>query len=145
MIPRAPPILPPDNVLRASINPTVYINLYEKVILHNLQPSCPINLTDMIRSCVVGWQRDGEWPPRPAIPNATPIPMRKKAPGKKKTSINGSEGNNVARRMSFGLLGNQKEEDTSKAGKGFRRSLQKAFGIGSGLGGSEQTNAGEKA
>jgi len=40
--------------------------------------------------------------------------------------------------MSFGLLGNgasgkEKEEDDggSKAGKGFRRSLQKALGIGS--------------
>ena len=44
--------------------------------------------------------------------------------------------NNVARRMSFGLLGKEKEkgedEATKGAGKGFRRSLQKAFGMGEG-------------
>lgn len=26
----------------------------------------PINLADMVRACVMGWKKDGEWPPRPA-------------------------------------------------------------------------------
>ncbi|MDE9440015.1 DUF4050 domain-containing protein, partial [Staphylococcus xylosus] len=36
--------------------PSLYLSLYDKVILNNLQPSCPINLQDMIRSCVTGWK-----------------------------------------------------------------------------------------
>jgi hypothetical protein len=160
LLPLAPPILPPENCLRASINPTVYINLYEKVILSNLQPSCPINLSDMIRSCVVGWQRDGEWPPRPILPAssahsaaaaaAIAAAQRKKQQKQQQKAKRLSNagvgqdgvGSNVARRMSFGLLGSGggKEKDEgasggdgttgSKAGKGFRRSLQKAFGLG---------------
>jgi hypothetical protein len=141
LLPLAPPILPPENCLRASINPTVYINLYEKVILSSLQPSCPINLSDMVRSCVVGWQRDGEWPPRPVIPNnsaaAAAAAQRKKQQKQAKRLSNAgvSDGSNVARRMSFGLLGSgggkkEDEGDGSRAGKGFRRSLQKALGIG---------------
>ncbi|KAH8168864.1 hypothetical protein LIA77_10990 [Sarocladium implicatum] len=142
LIPLAPPILPPENCLRASISPAVYINLYEKVILSNLQPSCPINLSDMIRSCVVGWQRDGEWPPRSVVlPTTTTHISAQQAPKKtKRMSANvaggDASGNNVARRMSFGLLGKEREkgadEESAKGGKGFRKSLQKAFGMGEG-------------
>ncbi|KAK0386959.1 hypothetical protein NLU13_5272 [Sarocladium strictum] len=151
LIPLAPPILPPENCLRASINPSVYINLYEKVILSSLQPSCPINLSDMIRSCVVGWQRDGEWPPRAIVPITTAAAAaaaaaaaqrkRQQKAAKRLSNAGASDGtgaaSNVARRMSFGLLGSggggvkeKDETDGSRAGKGFRRSLQKALGIG---------------
>ncbi|KAF4976645.1 hypothetical protein FZEAL_6719, partial [Fusarium zealandicum] len=67
LLPLAPPLLPPNNPLRASITPSVYLSLYDKVIIHSLQPSCPINLSDMLRACVSGWKRDGEWPPRPTM------------------------------------------------------------------------------
>ncbi|KAH7149769.1 hypothetical protein B0J13DRAFT_522857 [Dactylonectria estremocensis] len=123
LIPIAPPLLPPNNPLRASITPSVYLSLYDKVIIHNLQPSCPINLSDMLRACVTGWKRDGEWPPRAT---AAPAPVVRKK--KKATPPPHDNSGNVARRMSFGLLGRDKDEDSAPA-KMFRRSLHKALGI----------------
>lgn len=128
LLPLAQPILPPNNPLRASITPSVYVSLYDKVILHNMQPSCPINLADMMKSCVAGWKRDGEWPPKPAPYDGGAVAVKKKpkkapeAPGTMKTS----------RRLSFGIRKKETEDD-SKAGKGIRRSLQRAFGIGSSI------------
>lgn len=63
-IPIAPPILPPTNGMRKSITPEAYNTIYDKVVLQSLTPSCPMNLKDVTRSCVQGWKRDGEWPPK---------------------------------------------------------------------------------
>ncbi|OAQ95694.1 hypothetical protein LLEC1_01803 [Akanthomyces lecanii] len=132
LLPLVQPILPPINPLRASITPNVYLGLYDKVILHNLQPSCPINLSDMLRSCVTGWKRDGEWPPRSTTYN--PPAARKKSykprkiaaatPAAQPTEAETRAG----RRLSFNLL--NRDNDESRAGKGFRKSLQRAFGMG---------------
>jgi hypothetical protein len=51
----------------------MYSSLYDKVVVQSLQPSCPVNLADMMRACVVGWKRDGEWPPKSNYP--APAPM----------------------------------------------------------------------
>lgn len=115
-------ILPPTNGFRASITPAIYLSLYDKVILNSLQPSCPINLSDMIRSCVMGWKRDGEWPPKPSAPELAG--RRKKA--KMASGTTGSSIGVTARRMSLGLLGRDKDEN----GLGIRKSLQKALGLG---------------
>lgn len=73
MVPVRPPLLPPGNPMRASITPSIYLSLYDKLVLNCLRPSCPVNLSDMIGSCVAGWKRDNEWlPPRPV---ATPAPV----------------------------------------------------------------------
>ncbi|KAF4335563.1 atrophin-1 [Fusarium beomiforme] len=125
LLPLPPPLLPPNNTLRASITPSVYLSLYDKVIIHSLQPSCPINLSDMLRACVTGWKRDGEWPPRPTI---APAPVAKKKP--KKPSNPSENTGSTVRRMSFGLLGRDKDDTTG--GKGIRRSLVRALGIGEG-------------
>ncbi|KFA50525.1 hypothetical protein S40293_03029 [Stachybotrys chartarum IBT 40293] len=122
LIPLAPPLLPPNNPLRASITPSVYLNLYDKVVLHSLQPTCPINLSDMLRSCVAGWKRDGEWPPQPTAAEPSMAARRKKA-------ANDNNGN-VARRMSNVFLGRDKADD-GKSGNRIRRSIQRALGIGS--------------
>lgn len=71
LLPVPPPLLPPQNPMRASVTPSMYASLYDKVVVQNLQPSCPVNLSDMLRACVVGWKRDGEWPPKPSYP--TPV------------------------------------------------------------------------
>lgn len=132
LLPLAQPILPPNNPLRASITPNVYLGLYDKVILHNLQPSCPINLSDMLRSCVTGWKRDGEWPPRSAP--YSPTASRKKSSKPKKTAAarpaaqSTEAETKTGRRLSFNLL--NRDNDESRAGKGFRKSLQRAFGMG---------------
>ncbi|KAJ4306843.1 hypothetical protein N0V88_000214 [Collariella sp. IMI 366227] len=54
--------------------PSMYGSLYDKVVSQSLQPSCPVNLGDMLRACVVGWKRDGEWPPRSSYPAPAPVP-----------------------------------------------------------------------
>lgn len=110
LIPVAPPLLPPANAMRASISPSVFPALYDKLVVNGLTPSCPVNLHDMIRACVVGWKRDGEWPPRAVVETA---PVRRR---KRKSAESG------ARRMSLGRLG--------KEDGGIRRSMQKFFGHG---------------
>ncbi|RCI12266.1 hypothetical protein L249_0007 [Ophiocordyceps polyrhachis-furcata BCC 54312] len=132
LVPVGLPLLPPSNSMRATITPAVYSNLYDKVVLNNVQPSCPINLSDMLRSCVAGWKRDGEWPPRPAVPDPT-VSVRR---SKKASSAGGDCSGSVAHRMSFGLLSRDKDDD-GRTSKGFRRSLQKAFGLGVGTGNGE--------
>lgn len=125
LLPLAQPLLPPTNPLRASITPSVYLSLYDKVILHNLQPSCPINLADMLRSCVSGWKRDGEWPPRPTPSQEAAAKKKQKKPATPSNAENG----NASRRLSFGRRPRENQEE-SRTGKGFRRSLQRAFGLG---------------
>ena len=71
-IPVAAPILPPLNAMRASITPAAYNTIYDKVVLQGQTPSCPMNLKDVTRSCVQGWKRDGEWPPK-----STELPKKK--------------------------------------------------------------------
>jgi len=53
----------------------MYGSLYDKVVAQSLQPSCPVNLADMLRACVVGWKRDGEWPPKSVYPAPAPVQM----------------------------------------------------------------------
>ena len=77
-IPIALPLIPPTNAMRASINPTAYNTIYDKVILQQLTPSCPINLKDVTRSCVQGWKRDGEWPPKSSVPDTLAGRRRRK-------------------------------------------------------------------
>jgi hypothetical protein len=78
-IPVVPPLIPPENAMRASITPTAYNTIYDKVILQNLSPSCPINLKDITRSCVQGWKRDGEWPPKSSVPDTLAGRRRRKS------------------------------------------------------------------
>ena len=79
LLPLPPPLLPPQNPMRASVTPSIYPSLYDKIIINNMQPSCPVNLADMLRACVVGWKRDGEWPPKSQYTNivAPPMPVPK--------------------------------------------------------------------
>ncbi|KAM0256531.1 hypothetical protein ACHAQJ_004942, partial [Trichoderma viride] len=128
LLPIPHPILPPTNGFRASITPAIYLSLYDKVIQNNLQPSCPINLSDMLRACVTGWKRDGEWPPKGSAPEPLAVTMRRKKAKKASTTTGGSIGV-TARRLSLGLIGRDKD-DEHHAGIGIRKSLQKALGLG---------------
>lgn len=76
-VPIAKSLLPPDNAMRASITPQAYGMIYDKVILQSLTPSCPINLSDVIQSCVQGWKRDGEWPPSSSVPEPSLVAKKK--------------------------------------------------------------------
>ncbi|TQN72146.1 hypothetical protein CSHISOI_03360, partial [Colletotrichum shisoi] len=127
IVPISAPLLPPGNPMRASITPAVYMSLYEKVIVHALTPSCPVNLSDMIRACVVGWKRDGEWPPKPSAAEPGIVAVRRR----KKSAVEG-QGQNATRRMSLGFLGRgeKTENQDESGGKGIRKSLQRVLGIG---------------
>jgi hypothetical protein len=132
LLPIPPPLLPPGNPMRSSITSAVYLSLYDKVVVHSLMPSCPINLKDMVRSCVAGWKRDGEWPPRPTAQDPGTIAVRRK----KKAS---NDQTKLTRRMSFGFLNRgekpekaEKDEEAAGTGKGIRRSLQRVLGLGHG-------------
>jgi hypothetical protein len=122
LLPLAPPLIPPANSMRSSIVPSIYASIYDKVVKHSMQPSCPINLGDMIRSCVAGWKRDGEWPPRITPPEPAVVTARKRldAEGGRKMSLGGLLGGGKGRTSE-----ESKEEDGAK---GLRRSLQKVFG-----------------
>jgi hypothetical protein len=149
LLPIPPPLLPPQNPMRASVTPSIYPSLYDKIVVHSLQPSCPVNLADMLRACVVGWKRDGEWPPRPtmvapvltatdlaAMRHRKAVATREQHARKASTATAGS-----SRRMSFvGFLGGGNKDEKEKgsggngsdegAGKAIRRSLQKVFSLG---------------
>ena len=160
ILPVPPPLLPTQNGMRASVTPSIYPSLYDKIVVHSLQPSCPVNLGDMLRACVVGWKRDGEWPPKlsmappPAAihPSYAALSLRAH---RKSNSIAASRperaqkptmGTSTAsRRMSFGaLLGRGEDKEKDKSGterrdshhdddsKGIRKSLKHVFSLGHG-------------
>ena len=60
-IPILEPILPADNPIRAHITHAAYNTIYDKVVTQAMTPSIPINLKDVVGSCVQGWKRDGQW------------------------------------------------------------------------------------
>ncbi|KAF8851002.1 hypothetical protein BDZ45DRAFT_679446 [Acephala macrosclerotiorum] len=123
-VPVAPPIIPPENAMRASILPAAYNTIYDKVVVQALTPSCPMNLKDVTRSCVQGWKRDGEWPPK-----STPAEQKK--------------GRKMSIASLFGVEKHEKEvkemakptyekEPEKKAGPaaGLRKGLQKILHLG---------------
>ncbi|KAK8107971.1 uncharacterized protein PG998_009984 [Apiospora kogelbergensis] len=144
LLPIPPPLLPPANPMRASITPATYPSIYDRIVVHSMTPACPVNLGDVLRACVAGWKRDGEWPPR-----STEAPTSVVAVKKKKRESNASHAS-TGRRMSLGFLGrresatgaqanatsgtqpgaNGNQEDVAGAGKAIRRSIQKVFGLG---------------
>ncbi|KAG9243167.1 hypothetical protein BJ878DRAFT_512089 [Calycina marina] len=60
-IPIVDPILPAENPIRSQISHAAYNTIYDKVVNQGLTPSVPINLKDVVGSCVQGWKRDGSW------------------------------------------------------------------------------------
>lgn len=156
LLPIPPPLLPPANPMRASITPALYNSIYEKVVVHSLQPSCPINLSDMVHACVAGWKRDGEWPPRPMGPEpAAVVAVRRKRSAARAAADHSQNHSSYmaaagagghSRKMSFSFLGvhgHGSEKDKTRresmaeegsggsgTGKGIRRSLQKVLGLG---------------
>lgn len=64
LVPLAPPLLPPDNAVRASITPATYPAIYSKIVIQGLTPTVPINLSDVVGALVWGWKENDEWPPK---------------------------------------------------------------------------------
>jgi hypothetical protein len=122
-IPIAPPLIPPENAMRASILPSAYNTIYDKVVVQALTPSCPMNLKDVTRSCVQGWKRDGEWPPKAMMPTEA---AKKKARKLSVASIFGLEKHEKEKEKDV------KKEDVEKSPTtgGIRRSLQKILSLG---------------
>ncbi|KAI0107000.1 hypothetical protein GGR51DRAFT_517051 [Nemania sp. FL0031] len=140
LLPIPPPLLPAANPMRASITPASYAAIYDKIIIHGLTPACPINLADVMRSCVVGWKRDGEWPPRPVE-----VPAVAAVRKKKRKDSNTEKRASIGRRLSFNFLGRRlsggsdpnsapaspaTKQDDAGAARGMRKSLQRVLGLG---------------
>ncbi|KAI1076532.1 hypothetical protein F5B20DRAFT_319790 [Whalleya microplaca] len=138
LIPIPPPLLPTTVPMRASITPASYSTIYDKIVVQSATPACPVNLGDVMRACVTGWKRDGEWPPR-AIEPPPVVAVRRKR------KDNGTDRPNAARRLSLSFLGRRQSvvgdpgalagntahpEDTGSPGKGIRKSLQRVLGLG---------------
>ncbi|KAI1388464.1 uncharacterized protein F4822DRAFT_402916 [Hypoxylon trugodes] len=143
LIPIPEPLLPAVTPMRTSITPAAYPTIYDKIVLQSATPSCPINLSDVVRSCVTGWRRDGEWPPRSMEPPPVVAVRRKKKESSpdsknhnKRISINF-----LGRRLSVGAEPSspvvestphhpEKEEPCPMStNKAFRKSLQRVLGL----------------
>ncbi|CZR52882.1 uncharacterized protein PAC_02759 [Phialocephala subalpina] len=124
-VPVAPPLIPPENAMRASILPAAYNTIYDKVVVQALTPSCPMNLKDVTRSCVQGWKRDGEWPPK-----STPAEQKKKG---RKMSIASLFGVEKHEKEVKELAKPTYEKEPEKKGgpaAGLRKGLQKILHLG---------------
>lgn len=160
LLPIPLPLLPPANPMRASIQPQIYNSIYDKVVVNSLHPSCPINLSDMIRACVAGWKRDGEWPPRSSVPEpAAVVAVRRKKNSRSAaaaaSATQQARDAPAGRKLSFSFLsgrgghdatGDKHERDKTRresaagddghgsggsgTSKAFRKSLQKVLGLG---------------
>ncbi|KAL5345053.1 hypothetical protein ACLOAV_010007 [Pseudogymnoascus australis] len=106
LLPIAPPLLPPSTPMRRNITTRAHSTIYDKVVMQSQTPMCPINLQTVVSSCVEGWKRDGEWPPRGTEPEAA-VAARRRAGAEKEKERGGGEGRGV-----------------------WRRSLQRVFGRG---------------
>ena len=128
-IPIAPAILPPENAMRASILPAAYNTIYDKVVVQALTPSCPMNLKDVTRSCVQGWKRDGEWPPKGTVQE----PAKKKGRKLSVASLFGLEKHEEKEKEKekTAVSGGEKSPATEKGA--IRRSLQKILSLGQGV------------
>ncbi|PBP17369.1 hypothetical protein BUE80_DR011859 [Diplocarpon rosae] len=126
-VPIAPPILPPENAMRASILPGAYNTIYDKVVVQGLSPSCPMNLKDVTRSCVQGWKRDGEWPPRSSVPDT----HKKKGRKMSVASLLGFNDKEKEKPPPEILIKDGvKEPETKRGGTGIRSSFSKILHIG---------------
>ncbi|KAK2627559.1 hypothetical protein QTJ16_003525 [Diplocarpon rosae] len=126
-VPIAPPILPPENAMRASILPGAYNTIYDKVVVQGLSPSCPMNLKDVTRSCVQGWKRDGEWPPRSSVPDT----HKKKGRKMSVASLLGFNDKEKEKTSPEILIKDGvKEPETKRGGTGIRSSFSKILHIG---------------
>ncbi|KAI0131129.1 hypothetical protein F4814DRAFT_157225 [Daldinia grandis] len=146
LVPIPQPLLPPTTPMRASITVATYPTIYDKIVIQSAKPSCPVNLGDVIRSCVAGWKRDGEWPPRGTDPPPVVAVRRKKDSGA--GGRNNASRSNASKRMSFSFLGRrqsvggapnnlaestshpEKEDASHTTGKAFRKGLQRVLGLG---------------
>jgi len=138
-IPIAGPLLPPENAMRASITPAAYNTIYDKVIVQQLTPSCPMNLKDVTGSCVQGWKRDGEWPPRSSVPEPK---KKQRTRSMSIASMLGLERHSAPEKPQ-GVESVTEKKDTEKSNQpvgGIRRSLQKILSLGQHGGHNEHEN-----
>lgn len=77
LLPLAPQILP-NHPIRARMTPQTHAQIYTKIILQGRTPSIPINLQDITNSLIHGWKEEGNWPPKPAPPEASFTTRREK-------------------------------------------------------------------
>ncbi|KAK6582037.1 hypothetical protein PZA11_005734 [Diplocarpon coronariae] len=128
-VPIAPPLLPPENAMRASILPGAYNTIYDKVVVQGLSPSCPMNLKDVTRSCVQGWKRDGEWPPRTSVSDTHKKKGRKLSVASL-LGFNDKEKEKDKPSSENGANDGANEPEAKRRGSGIRSSFSKILHLG---------------
>ena len=113
--------------MRKGINERAYATIYDKVVLQSQTPLCPINLSVVTKSCVEGWKRDGEWPPKPGEMEAVIASVKKTGlgpdagsgrPESKDGLGSGSKSKSVLRRSLQKVMGAVRERAGSKGKEG---------------------------
>ncbi|KAL9618512.1 MAG: hypothetical protein Q9160_006768 [Pyrenula sp. 1 TL-2023] len=127
-LPIQPPLIPPSNPIRAAIGPSMYPTIYSKVVVQGLAPSVPVPLTHIVKSLILGWKEEGNWPPRPS---AAPPPAP--SDSARLTARGGSSVVAQAKKEMTRLarLGRDREREHSKRGSvgGMGEAMRKAFGF----------------
>jgi len=126
-IPIAPPLLPPTIKLRDAITPANYDLIYDKIVTLSATPTMPINLSHIVSSCVQGWKRDGEWPPKSTMAEEPPI-------GRRKRSDKAIDDLFVKEKEGIFSVGDKDEGGEKGKSRGIKRGIQKIFGLGNGHG-----------
>lgn len=131
-IPIAPPLIPAENAMRASVSPAAYNVIYDKVVVQSITPACPLNLKDVVRSCVQGWKRDGQWPPK-----SMPEPAKRKS---RKLSVASlfswkeqekeTKATAAATTTTTTDIGSGKDGERRSSVAGFRKSFQRIITLG---------------
>lgn len=132
LVPVAPPILPPTHPIRATVQPATYPQIYSKIIIQGLAPTVPINLKDVVSSLVVGWKKDGEWPPKNDAEKASLAQAQAAALG---------EGTGIGIGMGMGVGAHPRKAVRRSVGK-----VKRALGFGNGedhQGGDEEEGGGK--
>lgn len=76
MLPIPEPLLL-GNPVRAKINSSAYGEIYMKVVMQCRTPTVPINLADIMKACVKGWITEGNFPPKPGVPDPLGLARRR--------------------------------------------------------------------
>ncbi|KAI5791620.1 hypothetical protein DFH27DRAFT_194283 [Peziza echinospora] len=132
----APPTSPFEvSPLRASVGPSAYTSIYNKIVKRARTPVVPIGLEHMTRALVQGWKKDGEWPASAAAAEA--VVSREDVGGVTSTATaqeNGGQGQQGGSIYQLIVRPNNDEPERQQTdGKGGKRISSSGAGGGGGF------------
>lgn len=127
-LPIQPPLIPTSNPIRAAIGASMYPTIYSKVVVQGLAPSVPVPLTHIVKSLILGWKEEGNWPARPSAASASAAPESARLTARGGSSVVAQAKKEMTR---LARLGRDREREHSKRGSvgGMGEAMRKAFGF----------------